>query len=253
MSAPASRAEHCVVACADAWRGNGEILASPFGTIPLIGARLARATFSPDLLLSDGEATLVAGNWAVGAAAPSVAEGWMPYRAVFDLVWSGRRHAMMGPSQIDRFGNVNISCIGPFELPTRQLLGVRGAPGNTVNHPCSYWVPRHSTRTFVPVVDMLSGVGNDAAAAAGSSASRFHDLRRVVTNLGVLDFATADGSMRLASLHPGVTVAEVEAATGFDVQADTEVAVTRTPTDEELRLIREVFDPSELRSKEVPA
>src|SRR4029453_14299158 len=104
-------AEVCVVACAEAWRGDGEILASPIGLIPTIAARLARATFEPDLLLSDGEAYLTQGTWAIGDK-PPVVEGWIPYRAVFDVLWAGRRHVMMGPSQIDRFGNVNISAIG---------------------------------------------------------------------------------------------------------------------------------------------
>ena len=58
----ATRAEVCVVACAEAWRGDGEILASPMGLIPGLGARLARLTFAPDLLLSDGEAYLLAGR-----------------------------------------------------------------------------------------------------------------------------------------------------------------------------------------------
>src|SRR5437588_13090640 len=91
-----SRAEICAVAWAEAWRGDGEILASPFGVIPAIGARLARATFSPDLLLSDGEALLVGGTWAVGEPAPGPVEGWIPFRTVFDLAWAGYRHAMMG-------------------------------------------------------------------------------------------------------------------------------------------------------------
>ena len=68
----ATRAEVCAVACAEAWRGDGEIVASPFGVIPTIGARLARATFEPDLLLSDGEAAFVAGCWPVGDPAPRV-------------------------------------------------------------------------------------------------------------------------------------------------------------------------------------
>ena len=142
----ATRAEVCAVACAEAWRGDGEIVASPFGVIPTIGARLARATFAPDLLLSDGEATFVAGSWAVGEPPDGPAEGWVPFRAVFDILAAGKRHVMMGPSQIDRFGNVNISAIGDFARPARQLIGVRGAPGNTVNHPTSYWVPRHQPR-----------------------------------------------------------------------------------------------------------
>jgi len=246
-----TRAEVCVVACAEAWRGDGEILASPIGLVPTIAARLARATFAPDLLLSDGEAMLVQGTWALGAP-PPVIEGWIPYRAVFDLLYGGRRHVMMGPSQIDRYGNANISAIGDFARPTVQLLGVRGAPGNTVHHPTSYWVPRHSRRSFVAAVDMVSGVGYDRAAAAGPEVTRFHEVRRVVSNLGVFDFDTPDHRMRLISTHPGVSVEEVRAATAFEIDAPDEVPTTRLPTDAELRLIREVIDPRQARAREVP-
>lgn len=248
-----TRAEVCVVACAEAWRGDGELLASPMGIVPSVGARLARASFEPDLLLTDGEARYVAGTWAVGTPAPGPVEGWLPYRSVFDLVWAGKRHVMMGPSQIDRFGNANISAIGDFARPTRQLLGVRGAPGNTVNHPTSYWVPKHVPRTFVARVDVVSGVGFDNAAKTGPSATRFFELRRVVTNLAVLDFAEPRGVMRLVSTHPGVSVDEVVANTGFELLIEGEVPETRLPTDDELRLIREVIDPNGARNKEVPA
>jgi acyl CoA:acetate/3-ketoacid CoA transferase beta subunit len=250
-ASPATRAEICAVACADAWRGDGEILASPFGVIPTIGARLARATFEPDLLLTDGEALLGQGTWALGAA-PAVVEGWLPYRAIFDLIYTGKRHVMMIPSQIDAFGNVNISAIGEFSRPKAALLGVRGAPGNTVSHPVSYWVPRHSPRTFVAAVDMVSGIGYDRAAKAGSAASRFHDLRRVVSNLGVFDFASADRTMRLVSAHPGVHVADVQAATGFDLAVAGAVPRTRAPSAAELDLIRTVIDPGGRRHAELP-
>lgn len=237
-----TRAEVCAIACAEAWRGDGEILASPMALVPSLGARLARETFSPDLLLSDGEATFVSGPWPLGAPAPTTTEAWIPYRSIFDLVWNGRRHVMMGASQIDRHGNQNISCIGPFEKPATQLLGVRGAPGNTVNHPTSYWVPKHSTRVFVEKVDMVSGVGTDRGVPV--------ELRRIVTDLAVLDLGGPDGTMRLVSVHPGVTVADVQAATGFPLHMH-DVVETRLPTEEELRLIREVLDPTSLRDKEV--
>ena len=111
---------------------------------------------------------------------------------------------------------------------------MRGAPGNTINHRTSYWIPKHSTRVFVPAVDMVSGVGYArAAAAAGAAATRFHGLGRVVTDLAVLDFGAAPGAdarMRLLSVHPGVTVEEVVAATGFELDgADGEVATSREP------------------------
>jgi acyl CoA:acetate/3-ketoacid CoA transferase beta subunit len=159
-----SRADVCVLACADAWRGDGEIAASPMGTVPAIGARLARATFEPDLLLSDGEAYFVTGVWPVGSAPTGAVEGYIPFRSIFDIAWGGKRHVMMGPSQIDRYGNANISALGDFARPTRQLLGVRGAPGNTVSHATSYWVSKHLARCFVPKVDVVSGVGYDSAA-----------------------------------------------------------------------------------------
>ena len=244
-----TRAEVCAVACAEVFRGDGEILVSPMALVPSLGARLARETFEPDLLLSDGEATFVAGPWALGAPPPAAAEAWIPLRSIFDLAWSGRRHVMMGASQIDRYGNQNISCIGDFARPTNQLLGVRGAPGNTVNHPTSYWVPKHSTRVFVEQVDMVSGVGYDRV--EHPEAARFHEIRRVVTDLAVLDFGTPDRSMRLVSVHPGVRVDDVQAATGFPLAVD-DVTETRLPTDDELRLIREVLDPKGLRNKEVP-
>lgn len=222
-----------MVACAEAWRGDGAVLASSAGLIPGLGARLAQLTFAPDLLVTDGEATLMRDGRA---------EGWLPYRQVFSIVAAGTRHVMMGASQLDRFGNQNISCVGPWERPASQLLCVRGAPGNTVNHPVSYWVPRHSPRVFVEHVDMVSGVGHDRGA---------HEIRLVVTNLAVLDFATPDRSMRLRSVHPGVTVDEVVRATGFALTVPDQVPETREPTGDQLRLIREHLDPDGLREREV--
>ncbi|MDX3576366.1 MULTISPECIES: CoA-transferase subunit beta [unclassified Streptomyces] len=233
-----TRAEYCVIACAEAWRDAGEILASPMGVIPSVGARLARLSFSPDLLLTDGEALIVRPD--------GTTEGWLPYRQHLELVTGGRRHVMMGASQIDRYGNQNIACVGDWAKPVRQLLGVRGAPVNTLNNPTSYWVPKHSRRVFVAKVDMVCGVGYDRAAGA-----RHHRLGRVVSDLGVFDFATPDRSMRLASLHPGVSVEEVREATGFDLAVADEVPYTREPTAQELRLIREVIDPGGARAREV--
>jgi acyl CoA:acetate/3-ketoacid CoA transferase beta subunit len=243
-----TRAEVCAVACADLFAADGEILASPMGTMPLIGARLARLTSNPDLLVSDGEAYLLAETPPLGGAAPL--EGWLPYRKVFDVVAAGTRHVVMGANQIDRFGNQNISCLGDHARPKRQMFGARGAPGNSVNHRTSYWVAKHAARVFVDAVDFVSGVGYDRATG---SAGRFHDVHRVVTNLAVLDFDTPDHTMRVASVHPGVTVDEVQAETGFSLAAPDAVPTTREPTDEELKLLREVLDPKGIREKEVPS
>lgn len=245
-----SRAEVCVAAVADLFAGDGEVLVSPFGTIPTLGARLARLTVAPDLVLTDGDAALMADTPALGQV-PSVLEAPMPYRRVFDVVWSGRRHVMMMASQFDRSGNQNLSCIGPWDRPTVQLIGCRGAPGNSVNHATSYWVPDHSPKVFVDAVDMVCGVGAARAAAAGPAACRFHDVRAVVTNLAVLDLSGPHGTLSLRSVHPGVPVGQVVAATGFPLHVPATVPETRLPTAEELRIVREVLDPGDTRNGEV--
>jgi acyl CoA:acetate/3-ketoacid CoA transferase beta subunit len=248
-----TRAEVCAVACAEVWRGDGEILANPIGTIPMIGGRLAKATFEPDLVMTDGEALLVENIVPVGVEnPPKVVSGWNPYRNMFDIVWNGPRHILMGATQLDRYGNQNLAFLGSYEQPTVQLLGFRGTPGNTINNRTSYFVPSHSTRVFVEKVDCVSGVGYDRARQLGPNSSRYHRLPRVVTNLAVLDFETPDHTMRLVSVHPGVTVDEVVAQTGFELVVPDDTPTTRLPTDDELQLIREVIDPNGLREKEVP-
>jgi acyl CoA:acetate/3-ketoacid CoA transferase beta subunit len=248
-----TRAEQCAVAIAEIFRGDGEILVSPMGTLPMLGARLAKLTFEPDILLTDGVASLVTTVQPVGGAKgpEPIVEGWLPYRNIFDFVWAGRRHVVMGATQIDRYGNQNIACIGDFRRPKAQLLGMRGAPGNTLNHPTSYWVPNHSAKVFVDKVDVVSGVGYDRAAQLGERTSRFHEIRRVVSNLGVFDFDTPDHSMRLASVHSGVSVEQVVENTGFELVTEGEVPDTRPPSDEELRILREVLDPKGIGAKEV--
>ena len=129
--------------------------------------------------MTDGEALLVENILPVGVAAPEkVVSGYNPYRTMFDVVWSGRRHIIMGGSQIDPFGNQNFAFIGPPDKPTAQLLGMRGAPGNTISNKTSYWIANHSTRVFVPKVDVVSGVGYDRAAQLGTISASFHEIVR---------------------------------------------------------------------------
>src|SRR5690348_4827304 len=247
-----TRAEVCAAAIADAFADDGEIFASPMGVMPMLGVRLAKLTSNPDLAISDGESLFLGGTPPIFAKA-DVVEGWIPFRRVFDVVAYGKRHVMMGATQVDKQGNQNISAIGDFAKPMRQLLGSRGAPGNTVNNRTSYWVPRHSPRVFVERVDVVTGVGPKRAREAG--AATYNDIHRIVSNLGVFDVRGPDDTVRLVSVHPGVTVEEVQAATGFELALPDggEVPTTREPDAGELVIIREVLDPKGLRFKEVPA
>ena len=247
-----TQADVCAAAVADAFADDGEIFGSPMGIMPMLGVRLCKLTTNPDLVISDGEALFLDGVPALFAK-PDAVEGWIPFRRVFDVVAYGKRHVMMGATEIDRQGNQNISAIGDFAKPTRQLLGSRGAPGNTVNNRTSYWVPWHSPRVFVEQVDVVSGVGPKRAREA--AAEKYNDIHRIVSNLGVFDVKGPGETMRLVSVHPGVTVDEVQSATSFELALPDggEVPTTREPSADELAIIRDVLDPKRLRFKEVPA
>lgn len=246
----ATRADVCALAIAECFRGDGESLVSAMGTTPSLGARLAKATFEPDLLMTDGFNLLLRRPLPLGTK-PTEAdvEGWMPFGSVFETLWWGKRHVMMGASQIDQYGNQNIACIGDWKQPKAQLLGVRGAPGNTINHATSYWVPNHNSRAIVERVDMVSGVGYDRAASLGEG-GRFHEIRRVITNLGVFDFGTPDHRMRLVSLHPGVELQQVLDNTGFELVVPDGVDTTPVPAPDVVGILREL-DPQGFSQKEV--
>ena len=173
----------------------------------------------------------------------------MPFGRVFETLAWGRRHVVMGANQVDRFGNQNLSAFGPLQQPTRQMFGVRGAPGNTINHATSYFVGSHSKRVFCESVDVVSGIGWDKV-DPDNPAYRFVDVKQVVSNLGVFDFGGPGHTMRAVSLHPGVTPDMVRENTSFEVHGLDEAGSTRLATGEELEIIKRI-DPKGLRDKEV--
>ena len=243
--------EICITAIADGFRGDGEILCNPIGNVPVIAGRLAKATFESAMVMTDTVSVLAANTIPVGDPdAERLVEAWMPYRDLFDIVWSGRRHIVMGASQIDPHGNQNFAAIGDWKKPKVQLLGLRGAPGNLVNNTTSYWMPNHSTRSFVQKVDVVSGPGYDRVSELSGWIQSNHEIRQIVSNLGVFNFLNSQKRMQLVSNHPDVTIEEIIAATGFELLVPDEVEETRMPTKEELKLIREVIDPHGLRKAE---
>ena len=244
----------CAAAIADCFAHDGEILANPIGTLPVIGGRLAKATVAPELVMTDGEALLVENILPLGVDDPEkVVAGWNPYRTMFDVVWSGRRHVMMSGSQLDKFGNQNFAFIGSHAAPRTQLLGMRGAPGNTINDKTSYWIPGHTTRTFVPAVDVVSGVGYDRAADLGPgrrtvprSRSRRHQSLRARLRNARPPHAPAFGP----SGRDGRRRRRRHRVRARDRRRRSRVS--RLPTDDELEWIRVRIDPTGLGEQEVP-
>lgn len=248
----ATLAELLAVACAEAYRGNGEVVATGIGPVPRLGASLAKLTHTPELMMTDGEAFLVEEPVPIGPRAHDDlrASGYLPFSRFFDsAVWTGRRHAMVSPMQIDRFGQANLSYLGgTHSSPKVQMLGVRGFPGNSIHHVNSMFVPAHSCRVFVEgEVDMVSSVGyNPSRRLAGANFDAV-DLRRIITNLCVMDFGGTGHAIRLISVHPGISVEQVCEATGFALEVPDAIPVTPMPTAEELSILRRL-DPHDIRA-----
>ena len=242
--------ELCIVAASEAWRGDAEVLASGIGIVPRLAVGLAKLTYAPELMMTDSEAFLVEEPIPLGARGdfkPAFA-GWMPFSRVFDVVWNGKRHAMVTPSQVDRWGQGNISCIGDFRKPKAQMLGVRGFPGNSINHANSMFMPMHSTRSFIEKeVDVVGSVGYNEKRWPAGVKRDFVDLRLIVTDLCVMDFRGPDHQVRVRSLHPGVTFEQVQAATGFPLARADTLGITPAPTAEQLAIIARL-DPHNLRA-----
>ena len=246
-----SLVDRIICAASGAWKGDGEVLATGIGTVPRLAASVSMLSSNPDLMMTDSEAWLVSEPVPVGPRGgyEIQREGWMGFTRIFDNVWSGKRHAMVGPTQIDRFGQANISMIGKdYDKPRTMMLGVRGFPGNSISHANSFFVPNHSTKVFVDgEVDMVASVGyNPARLARGWSLDDI-DVRMVFTNLAVMDFGGPGRQLQVLSLHPGVTAEQVQEATGFALHIPADVQETAAPTEAQLALLARL-DPHNLRA-----
>lgn len=258
MSTPAkdyTLAELMITAGAEAFRHEGEVLATGIGMLPRLAASLAMKTFNQDLMMTDSEAFLLSEpNPVTGRKSHEgqKSETWMGFSRIFDNVWSGKRHAMVGPTQIDKFGQSNISALGgTYEQPKVMMLGVRGFPGNSISHPNSFFVPAHSTKVFVEgECDMVASIGFNPERLPKGYQLDDVKIGLVITDLCVMDFGGANHSMRLISLHSGITVEQVVENTGFEIEVPASVPTTAAPTEEQLDIIRQL-DPKEGRAYQI--
>jgi len=245
-----SLAELLIVAMAQAWRHDGEVMGTGIGPLPRLGVSLCKALYNPALATTDGECWYTTDPLPPGGrTADAEIEGWSPYDRVFSGLWGGKRHALVAPVQIDRFGQSNISVIGDHARPKSAMLGARGFPGNSIHHPNSFFFPQHNRRSLVEgEVDYVCSAGYNPARYPGGKVLPGVDLRLIVTNLAVLDFGGPEHAIRLVSLHPGVSFDEVQDNTGFELVRGESIPVTPAPTAEQLALI-DRLDPKGARRK----
>jgi glutaconate CoA-transferase subunit B len=142
-------------------------------------------------------------------------------------------------AQIDRFGNLNTTVIGEYDEPEVRLPGSGGAPEISASCREVIVVMRHRRRAFVEHVDFVTSVGH----GTGPTDRALLGLRgagpvRVITDLGVLEPDPESAKLILTALHPGVTVEEVRAETGWTLEIADELVETTQPTERELTTLR---------------
>lgn len=160
----------------------------------------------------------------------------------------------VGAAQLDRYGNANNSFIGTdYHAPKVRLPGTVGMGDmGSIGKLLYYWNPNHNPRSLVEKVDFVSCAGYLGGGSEREDLGLTGGPQLVVTNLCVMDFEPVSKHLRLQSVHPGVTVEQVQAATGFPLLLpDGDVPVTAAPTAEQVRLIRDVIDPDGMRKREL--
>ncbi len=215
--------------------------------IPLLAAALAQKTLAPQLtiVVEGGSIGLevVPGRLPISTNEMRTAHRAQMLPSITDTFLFAQRGFLdvgfMGGAQIDRFGNLNSSVVGPSERPKVRLPGSGGA--NDIISLCRHVivVTMHERRRFVPRVDFVTSPGFlDGGDSRQKAGLLFGRVSRVVTNLGIFWFDEATKAMRLEALHPGVSVRDVTENTGFELLIPDPVASTEPPSEEELALLR---------------
>jgi glutaconate CoA-transferase subunit B len=158
--------------------------------------------------------------------------------------------AFLGGAQIDRFGNLNTTVIGPYDTPKVRLPGSGGACEIAIHARQILVIMRQAPRSFVAELDFRTSPGHSGD-PAHDAARGWHGSgpTSVVTDLGTYGFDDATGEMTLLTMHPGVTLDDVRASMGWEVRVADDVGETPPPSSDELRLIREELDPGGVYTK----
>jgi glutaconate CoA-transferase subunit B len=215
---------------------------------PSTAANLARLTHAPNLVLvyesgtigskptrlplSIGDGELAETADAV-VSVPEIFNYWLQPGRI-DV-------GFLGAAQIDRFANLNSTVIGPYDSPKVRLPGAGGAPEIASACRTVLVMIRQSARTFVERLDFRTSVGyGDGPGSRERLGLRGAGPQTVITDLGLLHPDPVTCELTLTHVHPGVTVDDVRAATGWDLAVADDVAVTEAPTADELAVLRDL-------------
>jgi glutaconate CoA-transferase subunit B len=217
--------------------------------LPSAAANLARITHAPDVVLiyesgtigtkpdvlplsiGDGELAETADTV---VSVPEIFRYWLQAGRV-DV-------GFLGAAQIDKFGNINTTVIGgTYESPNVRLPGAGGAPEITTAAKEVAIILRHSKRTFVEKLDFVTSSGYyEPADGDGKHGARGRGPTTVITDLGILVSDRDSRELMLTTVHPGVSVEQVRAATGWELKVAPRIAITPAPCPLELSALRDL-------------
>jgi acyl CoA:acetate/3-ketoacid CoA transferase beta subunit len=220
--------------------------------LPLVGALLAHKLHAPQMMA-------IYEGGSIGAEPPvlpwSVADPLTFYKAPVILSMSsvfGHSRAgfadvgFLGGAQVDMYGNMNATCIGPYDNPQVRLTGSGGA--NDIASLCDrlIFMGLHLPERFPEKVDYITSPGYINGPGAREEAGLIGGGPwRVISHLGVMGFDDETKRMKLLSYHPGVTPEVIQQFTGFELLVASDVEETPKPTEEELWTLRNIVDPNQ--------
>ncbi|KPL91510.1 CoA-transferase subunit beta [Levilinea saccharolytica] len=223
---------------------------------PNLACNLARRTHAPNLLMIY-EAGVIGARPArlpLSIGDPTLVSGASLVCSMYDVftLYLQRGNVdvgFLGGAQIDRYGNINATVIGPYDHPKVRLPGSGGSQEIAAWANRCYIMTPHQKRRFPEKVDFVTSAGflngNGERQAAGL---RGGGPQAVVTNLGILE-PDDSGEMILTALHPGCTLEQAQENTGWPLKAASQLRLTEPPTTEELRILRDELDPDRIYLK----
>ncbi len=219
--------------------------------LPMLAGMLAQKTHAPGLLL-----IFEAGG--IGAQIPTLPISVGDSRTFYKAIAASSMHDVMsfaqagyvdfgflGAAQLDKHGNINTTVIGDHDLPKARLPGSGGANDVGSFSRRTIIIIRQDKKRLVEKCDFVTTPGylDGEGARERAGLPKNTGPYRVITQLGVFDFGGRNKTMRLIAMHPGVTVADVEAATSFEIDVAPSIETTAPPTAKEIEILHREIDP----------
>ena len=232
---------------------DGEVVFVGIG-LPNLACNLARATHAPNLVLiyESGAVGAVPQRLPVSIGDPALVTGSLAVATMADVfgfyLQGGRiQVGFLGGAQIDRYGNINSTVIGPYDRPKVRLPGSGGACEIAIHAQRVIVVAPLSPRSFPAAVDFITSPGlNGKYGSRRQLGLPGKGPVRIVTDMGILQPSARDGELELVAIYPGVKPATVVEQAGWPLRTAPNLQELPPPTPAELRLLREVLDPDHL-------